>query len=781
MTRSMQMKNLCLKLAKCDRAEKIIEILKKEGYWDDESYWRDFGDNANNFTIIGAQQSSAIRSLIEKYTNSGDSTLISKVIEDGIDPNDQLNAPKSVREAMQKYLGTPNGDTYQLGKKQANSLADKCGGLVVTGDDVNPTYTIYDMGEGQEPENFHKTFCGLSQSNKQNMFFVQGKYCAGGSGAMRFAKDGIQLFISRRSPKLKEMNASNDIGFTVTRKFKAGNSKRTPPFKYLVIDGKIPSFPAEPLKILPKTNSEDPYENNWEYGAFIKLYDYDIGPTIRSKGNIDLSRRLSVLVPNPVFPLRIYERRKGIKGHSKEVTMSGLQYRLEEDRAGNVEEESPFGFEFSVDKQKFKGEIYVLKNTITKAQLSRWHGNTGLLYSVNGQVNGYQLNSIYRRKSVNLNYIADKIITIVDCSNMDADHASDFFMTDRERLIDTPFAKKVENEIESILGDHQGLKLIQERHRSEFIKQELSDNKTLDAIMQKLLKNSPTLSNIFIKGQRISSQDGPNSDKEEWISKQFPTFFKLHKKHKNKTKKSPRPVQLKRKANFTFTTDAPNDYLSRSIDPGEFQFYIDDNLIQNKPSLSGFNGVWHLNIDIDESGFSVGSEHKCSLHISDVDKPYPLKEDFYIEITPYVKSKNGGSGGESTAGDEKKGKKSSGGSYNIPTPIPVKKEEWHLHDWGQEDGFKYVLNNDSVDIFVNMDNVYLSNEKRSARNKDDKEVIETQFKLGLTMIAMNLARLDKDNKLTDDDSEKICKTVSQAVSMMIVPIIRGLNDPQNKL
>ena len=45
---------------------------------------------------------------------------------------------------------------------------------------------------------------------------------------------------------------------------------------------------------------------------------------------------------------------------------------------------------------------------------------------------------------------------------------------------------------------------------------------------------------------------------------------------------------------------------------------------------------------------------------------------------------------------------------------------------------------------------------------------------------MNLARLDKENKLVNDDAEKTCKIVSQAVAMMIVPIIRGLNDPQHR-
>ena len=45
-------------------------------------------------------------------------------------------------------------------------------------------------------------------------------------------------------------NASNDIGFTVTRKYPVGDRNvKSPEYKYLVINGSVPSFPFEPLKI----------------------------------------------------------------------------------------------------------------------------------------------------------------------------------------------------------------------------------------------------------------------------------------------------------------------------------------------------------------------------------------------------------------------------------------------------------------------------------------------------------------------------------------------------
>ena len=86
----------------------------------------------------------------------------------------------------------------------------------------------------------------------------------------------MQLIISRRSPKIKDTKCSGDIGFTITRRFPAGPDRlRT--YKYLVINNEVPKFSPIPLKILPKDGSLNNYEKDWEYGTFIKMYNYDIG------------------------------------------------------------------------------------------------------------------------------------------------------------------------------------------------------------------------------------------------------------------------------------------------------------------------------------------------------------------------------------------------------------------------------------------------------------------------------------------------------------------------
>ena len=60
----IKMKNLCLKLVKCSSADDVKEILKKEGLWDDEKYWKHIGGVENNYTTIGNQQASPLNAFV---------------------------------------------------------------------------------------------------------------------------------------------------------------------------------------------------------------------------------------------------------------------------------------------------------------------------------------------------------------------------------------------------------------------------------------------------------------------------------------------------------------------------------------------------------------------------------------------------------------------------------------------------------------------------------------------------------------------------------------------
>ena len=99
----MNGKELCISLAKADREEEVIKILKRAGYWDDPNVWRYYGNNENNFAIIGNQQSKPDAALVEKIVNSVDAVLTRECLRTCIDPEGE-EAPSSINEALHKFF-----------------------------------------------------------------------------------------------------------------------------------------------------------------------------------------------------------------------------------------------------------------------------------------------------------------------------------------------------------------------------------------------------------------------------------------------------------------------------------------------------------------------------------------------------------------------------------------------------------------------------------------------------------------------------------------------------
>jgi hypothetical protein len=64
LTTNEEIKKFAIKLAHAESEIEIIDILKSHKFYQDDSCWKSFGDNENNFSVIGAQQSSADAALV---------------------------------------------------------------------------------------------------------------------------------------------------------------------------------------------------------------------------------------------------------------------------------------------------------------------------------------------------------------------------------------------------------------------------------------------------------------------------------------------------------------------------------------------------------------------------------------------------------------------------------------------------------------------------------------------------------------------------------------------
>jgi len=81
-----ELKTLCLSLLQADSEDIVIKILSQCGLWDKSEYWRYYGDEEDNFSTTGNQQSRPEAALVEKVVNSIDAVLMGKCWLSGISP-----------------------------------------------------------------------------------------------------------------------------------------------------------------------------------------------------------------------------------------------------------------------------------------------------------------------------------------------------------------------------------------------------------------------------------------------------------------------------------------------------------------------------------------------------------------------------------------------------------------------------------------------------------------------------------------------------------------------
>ncbi|MCD8502986.1 MAG: hypothetical protein LRY71_16705 [Bacillaceae bacterium] len=389
---SNDVKTFALSLAQAESEKEVIKILKDYNYYHVESCWQTFGGNENNFSIIGAQQSTADAALVEKLVNSVDAVLVRKAMEEGIDPTSE-EAPKSISKALESFFDLPEGNWSNISSGMRNALAQNIQ-LYATGSKSVPNYCIVDKGEGQSPNRLPDTILSLSKSNKLRIPFVQGKFNMGGTGALQFCgEENFQLVISKRCSSIKDQfniydgvydDSKDDWGVTIVRRSAPKKGAKSSSYEYLAPNNQILRFASENLSLVSG--------KMLEWGTFIKLYEYKI-PGCTSAATLNLYYRLSALMPNVALPIRIIETRD-YRGNTLETTINGLNVRLEEDRNDNLEDNFPYQSELTVQNQKIKYSLYAFK----EGRGGNYRKNEGVILTVNGQTHGYIPKSIYSRK-----------------------------------------------------------------------------------------------------------------------------------------------------------------------------------------------------------------------------------------------------------------------------------------------------------------------------------------------------------------------------------------------
>jgi hypothetical protein len=483
-------------------------------------------------------------------------------------------------------------------------------------------------------------------------------------------------------------------------------------------------------------------------------------------------------MPQIALPIKLYERRKGYQGHSLEAILSGLSVRVDEDRSDNIEENFPVSGSMTVNSQEMKYSIYVFK----KGKHINFTKEEGIVFTINGQTHGYLGKAFFNRKGVGLNYLSESILVILDCSEIDGRERENLFMNSRDRLSTCPLKTEIENELEDILKKHPGLNSLKEKRRREEIDSKLSNQQPLTDVLQNILKKSPTLSKLFITGQKLNSPfELSNSGSVELFDgKEFPTFFTLIKKHE---KNNPKQAHLESKFRVEFKTDVENEYFNRSKYPGTYRLYI-NNIVSENKNLNLWNGYGYLNVLIDE--FNVGDILELKLEVNDINRPMPIIEIFYVKIIEALDKKETGDGGNriKPSSDKPGNETNKPNKFSLPNIIEVSKDNRTGHSWIDQ-GFNQETaiivkgsDKDGYDFFINVDNLYLLSEIKSAKTSE-VELINAKYKFGMVLIGLSILNNEEEEEKSDqnDEIESIFSKIeklTKALSPMLIPMIDSL-------
>ena len=606
-------KDLCLELLYAQTEADTIAILTKSGLWDDRSAWTPYGAMPNNRGVVGNQQAHPVAALVEKLVNSVDTVLLAECTQRGIDPRSSL-APQTMQEALEKYFGIPQGRLRSL-SPVPKYLADHIA-LVVSGTKSEPNYAVIDDGEGQQPDRFPATFLSLLRENKVAIPFVQGKYNMGGTGVLQFAgENSFQLIISRRRPDLPaEDDADPDQqgqwGFTLVRRQRPGPTDPQSVYVYLAPEGVVPHFDAESMPLKP-----GPYptvfEQPVEWGTCIKLWNYKIGPGVRSLATLDLRYALERFLQEPGLPIRIYERRAGYTAHTLDTSMSGLAVVLAnagDDKEPGLDTGSPLTVQ-GVGTADL--EIAVITEEADKTD-KRYPA--GVFFNVNGQLHGQLGPEFFKRRGLKLDYVADTLIVRVDCTGFDTAIREDLFMPSRDRMREIPERSVLEKQIEDYLAEHQGLGELNARRRQKLLSAGVDEDTA--TVLQELVRGDPALAALFGAGDKIKVPTGPIPEPQPYEGKRFPTYFRLAKEPKGGlVRRSPRNWTV----HVEYETDAANDYFSTARqDRGELKISGAPNL----KSVHLWNGKAIVRLEI-PAGSSPGDVLKVFVTVMDESRVDP--------------------------------------------------------------------------------------------------------------------------------------------------------------
>ena len=781
----MNSKKLCLELLAAESEANVQEIVGSVPEMSDDRNWQPLDKRDTNFNITSNQASDGGKALTELMTNMVDAVLMKHAYQKGIDPRGK-HAPRTMYKAVDsliknlrggKLINLDSNDPWLRDFAQNNLVIGITGAKSKS--EGFPCFTFVDNGEGQVPKEFENTFLSLSKGNKKDIDFVQGKYNMGSSGVLRYCgRHWFKLIISRR------YDGKSHWGWTLMRR-RPSDDHSMPVAEYFILNRKeIPSFDSDVLYPFHTMGGKRYDGVMRKTGTVVKLFDYQVG----SK-SLDVRRSRAILNENlveTILPFRLLDFRQSPAKNRGENRAEGVDPRpfygmeflllrshKEEGIAG--EEEITNGDKISIgivnDPELGRVSISAIQ---LKKDLPGWlkpnNSNNRVFHAVNGQVQ-YKQSRGYIAQRCGFPALKDRIVVIVDASNLSFRAHNDVWKGDREHISRTIVGEKYLDKVTTVIKESTALKELQKT----IAQQELDSASKVESneLLQKLIASDRTFADLLLRREPTislpaSDRKDPSSgsDRGKWNGGKYsPTFVRLEERRRDKIEipiNSTRPVSAR--------TDAENGYLDRTDNPGRV---IIDNKVQAKFEFRAqlYNGRLVLYFGPLEEAVSVGDSFTIKIGLKDEAMPEAVESEslvLYItdeQITQKKKErpklpdrkKNSGPGKDDT-GEGKDAPILGSPKYILLTKdgraikghdaVKTWPDDCNEHDGG----FIEDLGDEGVIYQINYDNAYHLKYRLQQKGDIARQVVTDKYILGMRILMLGYEHAFRElQQVSDDD------------------------------
>lgn len=753
-----------MRLLACSSEADVQQVIDASPELRNPKNWRPLDKRETNFNVTSNQASDGGKALTELMTNMVDAVLMKHALQRGIDPKGS-SAPKTMYEAVDMLIKPLHGGklvNLDPNDPWLRDFASKNLVIGVTGaknkKEGLPCYTFVDNGEGQRSEDFERTFLSLSEGNKKSIPFVQGKYNMGSSGVLGYCgRKWFKLIVSRR------FDGKSPWGWTLMRR---RPSDGMPVADYFVLpDGSIPSFDADVLHPFTKGDGNRYDGLHLRTGTVVKLFDYQIGAKFLSfKGSREalIENLVETILPFRLLDFRQTpdkkrggERAEGIDPRP----FYGMEYLLlrshkeeEHETADDSDDEEVVSGEARLSVGKIEdpeiGEIFISAIKL-KRRLPDWLDKTNnrVFHAVNGQVQFKQTRGYLT--SCGFPALKDRVVLIIDASNLSFGAHNDVWKGDREHIRNTIVGERYRELVTAQIKESEALKKLQQQVAAEEMERAAKSER--NDLFQKLVDADRNLAVLLTDRDpeiRLPSAGGKGGDEKgegAFHGKYSPSFLRVDEKSKAVG------IPVNRRRPVSARTDAENGYLDRADNCGRL-VVPSDIAARFTISVQLIDGRLTMYLDPVEGANHIGDRFTFKIGLLDPAMAVPVEDKLTVEILdeelPQTRTKpkpgpNPPKGGE---GKDKKGDGSDAPTHGLPRYVlltqdgrnvgEVETQKWPDGFSEHDGGAIHDLGDDGLIYQINYDNAYHLRYRQQQRGDIAREVVTEKYILGMRILML---------------------------------------------